>query len=275
MARTRAIGTSTAALLVRQWRKPGLWADKTSRAALLVAAGQAQAAGLADSYAVAHLGGSDHQLEARAFAGVASDGRPLDSLLVGAAVVAGRKADAVEAARAAEAWLALVAVTQVADAARAALRSGMAVRDASGVRVASAPCCGRCAVLNGRVYSWRADFDRHPGCDCTYLPSRRGETPDVPDIQPAQIRGLSASDRRAIELGADPVSVINAQRGMYAADVFGRQVKATFDSTARRTSAFPRRSTPNSPRLRPESILREAKDDADAIRLLRRFGYLR
>lgn len=274
MARTRAIGTATGLLLAQQWDRPGLWVDKLTTAAAMLAVGQTRAAGLADGYVSAAVGGSDSRIVAEAFGGVASDGRPLPSLLAGASVAA----NAVEVDRArevAKSWLLMVAMTQVADAARASLRSAMAVRDAAGVRVASQPCCGRCAVLNGRVYSWRADFQRHPRCDCTYQPARRGETPDVPEVPLDQIRGLSQADRQAVEMGADLSRVVNAQRGMYSTRIYGQDVKATFDSTARRRSAFPVRDHPNTVRLRPESILAHAKDPEDAARLLARFGYIR
>ena len=90
-----------------------------------------------------------------------------------------------------------------------------------------------------------------------------------------QIRGLSAADRKAVEMGADLTAVVNAQRGMYSAEVYGRRVKATFDSTMHRDAKFPRRDNAMSPRLRPETILAEAKDADDAIRLLKRFGYVK
>lgn len=274
MARTRAIGTTTGLLLAQQWDRPGLWADKLTTAAALLTVGQTRAAGLADGYVSAAVGGSDSRIVAESFGGVASDGRPLPSLLAGASVAA----NAVEVDRArevAKAWLLMAAMTQVADAARASLRSAMAVRDASGVRVASQPCCGRCAVLNGRVYSWRADFPRHPRCDCTYEPSRHGETAEVLEVPLDQIRGLSQADRQAIEMGADRSRVINSTRGMYTTRIHGQDVKATLDSTARRRSAFPLRDNPHAVRLRPESILAHAKDSEDAARLLARFGYIR
>ena len=69
-----------------QWQARGLWSDKLTVAAALIAVGQARAATLADSYVVASLGGADATIVPDAFAGVASDGRPLNSLLVGAAV---------------------------------------------------------------------------------------------------------------------------------------------------------------------------------------------
>lgn len=271
--RLRSIGVATGTLLVSQWQARGLWSDKLTTAAALMAVGQARAATLADSYVVASLGGADATIVPDAFAGVASDGRPLNSLLVGAAIAANTaKGDPDDAARA---WLEMAAATQVADVGRVAMRAGMAVRDAGGVRIASTPCCGRCAVLHGRHYSWRAGFQRHPRCDCGYqlVTGSDWEAPD--EIPLDQIRGLSQADRKAIELGADRSRVINAHRGMYTTEIYGQRVKATFDSTARRSSAFPARDNPNTVRLRPESILQHATDHEDAIRLLTKYGYIR
>lgn len=269
-SRVASIATTSARQLVRQWDKPGLWADKVESAALLLSVGQLRAADLAETYAVSQLGAADLTVQAGSFAGVASDGRSLSGLLMGASAAADRKEAAEEASRAAKAWLEMAALTQVADVARAALRTTMAVRDAGGIRIATPPCCDRCAVLHGRHYSWRAGFPRHPACNCTYALTDR----HVEEIPLDQIRGLSQADRQAIDLGANRNSVINAQRGMYTADLYGRRVKATFDSTAHRTSAFPTRDNTRTVRLRPESILRHATDREDAIRLLTKYGYI-
>jgi hypothetical protein len=57
-------------------------------------------------------------------------------------------------------------------------------------------------------------------------------------------------------------------------DIFRRTVKATLEGTTRRSEW--RRKHPNLPiRLRPESIYEHATDHADAIRLLRLYGYIR
>jgi hypothetical protein len=69
----------------------------------------------------------------------------------------------------------------------------------------------------------------------------------------------------AIRDGADLGQVVNARRGMYTAA--GRSL--TVESTTRRGVA------PGKVRLMPEQIYREARGDRDeAIRLLKRFGYL-
>ena len=298
MLRSSQIGVATGTLLKRLWRSDGLWADKLQRAALLVTAGQVRAASLAQDYAASQGATGDLELVPAAFGGLASDGRPLASLMTGAAVAANtaaarasggrfpllkygsvpqqRAAMNAEAERAAQAWLLMMARTQVADAGRAAVRSSMAAYDMSGVRLANPPCCGRCAILAGRVYHWSAGFKRHPGCDCTVQPSKSGNyIAEGDDIPLDQIRGLSKADRQAVEMGADLQRVVNAQRGMYSAEVYSKRVKATFDSTKHKDSLFPVRDNTRTVRLRPESILQHATDQPDAVRLLTKYGYIK
>ena len=102
----------------RLWAAEGLWEGKLNRAALLVTAGQVKAAQLSDAFMVSQFGAAEFDLVPEAFAGVASDGRPLPSLMRGAAVAAAGKA-AEEATAAARAWLWMTVATQIADAARA------------------------------------------------------------------------------------------------------------------------------------------------------------
>ena len=306
-ALSRKLGTATATLLANQWTAGGLWEDRLWQASATAAAGQVRAVELADQYMTAQLGGSDAALQPRAFAGVASDGRSLPGLLRGASVAANQAlaAEAPEAVvraqlgmesqrtdaarRAAESWLRTVALTLTSDAVRAGLRAGMAVRNASGIRIASRPCCGRCAVLHGRFYSWRADFQRHPRCDCTFQLVRHGEDWQAPEEIPLdQIRGLSQADRQAIELGADRSAVINAQRGMQSVTSYGKTVKGTSEGMTKRGDAYKRLVRDRAQqlgltekqlagrvdRLRPESILDQARDQEDAMRLLRLHGYI-
>lgn len=114
------------------------------------------------------------------FAGIASDGRDLESLLAGA-VVAVREAereglsDEVAAQRG-ENFLRLVISTQIADAGRAA--EGVAITVAAPVdaatgkkapplgwiRVLNPPSCGRCVALAGKWFAWNTGFQRHPMC---------------------------------------------------------------------------------------------------------------
>lgn len=272
ISRQKAIGGAVASAAGRLWGAAGLWEGKLNRAALLVTAGQVKAAQLSDAFIVSQFGSAEFDLVPEAFAGVASDGRPLPSLMRGAAFAAAGKA-VEEADAAARAWLWMTVATQIADAARASLRSSMAVWDMSGVRVANLPCCPRCAALAGNVYHWSVGFRRHPGCDCTLAPKRgRQSVAEDDEIPLDQIRGLSKADREAVELGAELHDVVNAQRGMYTAE---GGAKATYDSTAHRTSKYPSRAGLG-PRLRPESILEQAgRDRGEAVRLLQQYGYIR
>lgn len=286
-ARTNAIGVAVAQLLYAQWQSAGLWDDKTLVGAAILTRGQERAAALAATYTREAWGGADLALEPAAFAGLASDGRPLDTLLQGAAVAANlaaqpdpndvRTADlliqqAKKGNRAAKAWLLNASRTQVADSSRAALRAAMALHDKGGIRVANPPCCGRCAILHGRHYRWNHAFQRHPGCDCTMrLEDRASKITEDDEIPLDMIRGLSQADRQAVEMGADLSRVVNAHRGMYTAEMIGGQrVKATLDLTMHRDARFSAQGV----RLRPEAILGQAKDRDEALALLRRYGYL-
>ncbi|MGB7238284.1 MAG: hypothetical protein WBD41_20210, partial [Rhodococcus sp. (in: high G+C Gram-positive bacteria)] len=125
--------------------------------------------------------------------GVASDGRPLDSLMYGAVITAkGKIGQAVEQERpvtsdvVAAAWesglraLQLRVQTQVADANRVA--TGLSITSHRGVgyvRMLNPPSCSRCAVLAGRFYRFNAGFDRHPGCDCKHIPAPEDRAGDL------------------------------------------------------------------------------------------------
>jgi hypothetical protein len=214
---------------------------------------------------------------ASSVAGVAGDGRSLVSLLdeprIQAKTLIGEGMGAQQAWDRARSTLRLMSVTAVQDAGRAADSVAMAARpQVTGyVRMLNLPSCSRCTILAGKFFRWNVGFARHPRCDCRHIPSTEALSSDLrvdplKAIKSGQVTGLSQADLRAIvEDGASPVSVINAQRGMYTADVFGVRVKAT-------TAAA---KDPRVPRLRPETIYRRAGNDrAKALALLRRFGYL-
>ena len=278
------------------------WRTVGPRLVLLTAAAQLGAARDGVDYiprVLAETGQVDDPVAAvnpRAFAGVAGDGRPLGSLLYGAVVSAktARVQSSGAALLAGRAWLDMAVQTAVADADRGAVGAGIAARPRvrGYVRMLNLPSCSRCAVLAGKWFGWNKGFQRHPRCDCRHIPapeSMAGALTTDPRkaIEAGQVTGLSRADRRAIvEDGADVGQIINAQRGMQTAQVAGRTVKLTtegttvrgsfgrqFASTAQRPPGERyRRATV--PRLRPETIYAEAKDRADAIRLLTRFGYL-
>lgn len=337
----RRITASTLLTARRLWGRLGAgdwdeaWRTLGPQMLALLVASQVAAGRESDGYvaaAVAELGlpdTQDGQVSARGLAGVASDGRPLASLLY-EPVIAARAAGAAGGLTTADALafgrasLDRIVTTQVADAARAAESVATVSRPAitGYVRMVSAPCCSRCAILAGRHYRWNEGFQRHPKCDCRHIPASEDVAGDLTTdprklIESGQVgryvtdpktgeerfvHGLSKDDRKAIvEDGADPAQVINAHRGMSTAQVFGRNVKITSEGTTARGLAGQRlgrlqredaglatritRSGPELrrvtqqrsqvPRLRPESIYKIAGNDrAEALRLLRRFGYL-
>lgn len=191
--------------------------------------------------------------------GVASDGRPLGSLLD----VASQSDDVA---------FALIVTTQLKDAARISAGISIAARpNVQGyVRMVSPPCCPRCAVLAGRFYRWSAGFDRHPNCDCRHIPASEDHDGDLRTnpkalLKSGQIRGLTKAETKALGEGADFGRVINARRSFYV-DPAGRRL--TSEATTRRGGV-------RGPRPTPEQIYRDAREDRDAaIRLLKRFGYL-
>lgn len=103
-----------------------------------------------------------------------------------------------------------------------------------------------------------------------------------------QDRVFGKAGAEAIRDGADMAKVVNARRGMTTASVYGREVLITTEGTtvrgdfgrARRDGPLIQRpgqrvrSTARV-RLMPEQIYLEAAGDRDeAVRLLRRFGYI-
>lgn len=102
----------------------------------------------------------------RSFAGIASDGRNLESLLYNPAV---QSLQAIRAGATVEDALNLgrtsldmMVRTQVMDAGRGAVGTAVASRGCGYTRQLTPPSCSRCAVLAGRWYRWNAGFARHP-----------------------------------------------------------------------------------------------------------------
>lgn len=192
----------------------------------------------------------------KALAGVASDGRPLGSLLEQATT---------------EQALALMAFTQIADAGRVAAGLSIAVRRHVGwVRMVTPPCCARCGILAGKYFKWNTGFQRHPLCDCRHIPTQEDVAGDVRTdpktlFDSGHVTGVTRAEQKAIDEGADINRVINARRSQYMDDAGNR---LTRDSTTRRGTGIAIRPT-------PEQIYRSAGDDqAAAVTQLKRFGYL-
>lgn len=246
------------------------------------------------------------------FAGVASDGRSLTSLLAQpfvqtlTALSAGAPPDL--ALQAGAYSLDRVVTTQIQDAGRTAEAVGIAATpDIKGyLRSVEPGACPRCIILAGRFYRFNDGFDRHPSCRCSHRPVTRDSQPqsdrEIFDAMTTaeQDRTFGAKDAEAIRLGAEPNLVVNARRGMTTAangqvapDGNGgwipasRQVRTnlerlvTTEGTSRRGLAYqrmnegvPRNKRRKPVRLMPESLLLLAKDRDDAVRLLRLHGYI-
>lgn len=279
----RAVAASASRRVAAAWSQldpadlTGSWVALLPGVTLTVTAAQLLAASAADRYVTDAL---DEQGVAadpvglsnpQAFAGVASDGRDLRTLLgepviaVKLAIRAG--AGVPDALTRGVASLGRIVTTQVADAGRSAERVAIVSRPAvtSYVRVLSLPSCARCVILAGRVYRWSSGFARHPRCDCRHLPTTAAKAPalvadPMAALRSGRVSGLSKADRAAVDAGADLAKVVNTRRGVYVAD----------DGTRFTAEAAGRRR-----RLMPGSIMRLAGGDrAEAIRLLRLHGYL-
>lgn len=231
-------------------------------------------------------------VNARALSGIASDGRALDTLLMQPvlAVLAALATPGVDRLRAmatGQANLDMIVRTQVADAGRVADEIATVVRpSAQGyVRMISPGACARCAILAGRWYRWDAGFLRHPSCSCVGVPSAEDRTGDLFTDPRAYFDSLTPEEQdriftkagaEAIRLGADMGQVVNARRGMQTATVFGREVAITREGITRRGLAGQRLGdSSRGVRLMPEQIFADATSREDAVRLLRRFGYIR
>ncbi|MGH3602180.1 MAG: hypothetical protein ACRDQH_18200 [Pseudonocardiaceae bacterium] len=243
----------------------------TARLPLVVGAltvAQVGAAALAGPYVAQIAGQSGSHVLASAFGGVASDGRPLASLLFQPAIAVlaalSRGAKPASALAGGLAVLDMIVRTQVADANR--LATGVAITAHPDVigheRVVRTPACKRCIVLAGRVYRWSEGFKRHPRCDCTMQPVTREQHrgKDLDNHPRAlfdrmtveqQDKNFGIVDAKAIRDGADISQVVNSRKGM---------------STA----------AGSQPGLRPtpEQIYRTAGTRERAVELLRKYGYI-
>ncbi|MCO6011423.1 hypothetical protein NE236_41385 [Actinoallomurus purpureus] len=243
----------------------------------------------------------------QALAGIASDGRDLESLLetplIGVFEDLQGGVDVDRALHSGMDNLITIVATQVADAGRVATGIGM-VNDgaiAGYERFVNLPACGRCVILAGRLYSHSTGFLRHPRCDCLMLPVtheewRNANVDNTPEdlfasmSEAEQRKAFGKAGARAIRDGADIGQVVNARRGVAtAAGPGGRRIVYTTEGTTARGIAGRRlgdlEKQPGSryrraraPRLMPEQIYAEADrlgwDRAEIVRQLQRFGYI-
>jgi hypothetical protein len=297
------------------------WLELLPQAVTITTAGQVATSTQATEYVSAQLTaqGSESQPEGKvnplAFAGVAADGRPLESLLVLPAIASklriAQGLPAKDALLSGLGSLITMTSTEVADAGRSAQRvATTSDRTAQGFyRVVKLPACSRCLALAGRWYSWEADFDRHPRCDCTAIPA--AEASDIREADKydpkrafdaltadQQDKTFGKAAAQAVRDGADVGQVVNAKRGMTLPNTgYGR--RAGFETVEGRTKrgAFARRSDARARREGRESEfikqgdtrysrIRERRLSVDAIywqaqgnrdeviRMLRKYAYI-
>lgn len=305
--RAARLAGTVARRLQERWRQldPGAldssWTRLLPGSAQLLAAAQVLAAAQAAEYVAAATGvAGAADIVPAGFAGAAADGRSLLTLLqlplivTKQAIGAGQPPQ--EALGRGLAQLTMIGSTEVADAGRLATGAAITARRSvyGHVRVVNTPACGRCIVLAGRVYRWSQGFDRHPKCKCGMQlvgspEARAARTPEqlfAAMDSSEQERAFTVAGARAIQDGADIGQVVNAKRGIYEAGgrsftteattrrgLAGKRLEAAGAAIERRQGERYRRV--KVPRLTPKQIYLEAVEDrAEAVRLLRRFGYL-
>lgn len=295
------LSASTLAVIRRLWRRMDgnfdeSWLRIASPMLLVVLQAQADAASRAVDFIPDTLGAlnidadPDGEVAPESLVGVAGDGRPVDTLLLGAKVAAkqavAQGGSQTAALSAGGKWLDLAVKTLLSDTGRAAESLGVAARPGVGyVRMLNPPSCSRCVVLAGRFYRYKSGFRRHPGCDCRHIPARESISGDL-TVDPnryfntlskeAQDKAFTIAGAQAIRDGADVSQVVNANRGTATAQVYGQQLAITTEGITRRGIAYNSMSagSAQTPRLMPETIYRLAEDRADTLRLLRLYGYI-
>ena len=289
----RALATAT-----RHWHRLGpnwiadAWADRIPTVTAAITAAQRTAAASALVSGALALGQQDQWAEPDgivdpdAFAGLAADGRNLDTLLRGPAITT-RTLIAVgvepaEALAAGGRQLSMMVLTEIADAGRGAAGVQIAARPRVGyVRMLNPPSCSRCVVLAGRFYRWNQGFLRHPRCDCKHVPTMVTDQAEafaeglIDDPYEAFKRMSEAEQNRvftnagaqAIRDGADMYQVVNARRGMKYRGAF------TSEGTSKHGWAgqILRRGQK---RMTPETIYRLNPNREQAIEALRAQGYI-
>jgi hypothetical protein len=296
-----SVGTIASAMWAEvSWRDLfGSWAGLSTSAYAMVAQAQFEAARSAESYVDALLaetgqdgGAAVGSLEPMNLAGIASDGRSLDSRLlqplIQVADLARAGVDESSAMRYGNYLITMLAESQVQDAGRVATSVATTARPKlSGyVRQLVPPTCGRCAILAGKHYKWNAGFQRHPHCNCVNVPVSEDVAGDLTtdpsnyfqSLKPGdQDRYFGKSNAQAIRDGADMGQVVNASRSMYTTTFGSRTLQATREGVTSRGlfGAGDVAAQIGGLRLMPEQIYLDAHGDRDlAIQLLKRFGYL-
>lgn len=288
------LAAATAAVGVALWEQVDTddietsWLQRLGRLWSILTGAQLRAASRANEYASRVLDAQGAvisplaEVRPEAFVGIASDGRPLASLLqrpVVSAKIALYRGESVPRAMASgRATLDMILRTQVEDAGRVADGVATAVRPGVGyTRMVNPPSCSRCLLLAGRVYRYSSGFLRHPRCDCVHVPVKGAKAAESGGLvtnpldyfnslsREQQDKVFTAAGARAIRDGADISQVVNARRGLTAA---GR----TTEGVSRRGFAGSRLQ--GRARLMPEEIYRQARGREEVLALLRLHGYI-
>lgn len=126
--------------------------------------------------------------------------------------------------------LSKIVLTSLIDTQRAARAiAGLARPRTMYMRMATIPCCARCAVLAGKKGFWEKPFQRHPLCDCDQIPIPMDKDVEFtgPEFSAAeyfeslpekeQDRIFTVAGAQAIREGADIAQVVNSRQGMTGA----------------------------------------------------------
>ncbi len=286
------------AVATRHWRKLGpnwiadAWRERVPTVTAAVTAAQRTAAASALVTGALALGQQDQWAEPDgivdpdAFAGLAADGRSLDTLLKVPATTTrtliSQGAEPAEALAAGGRQLSMMVLTEIADAGRGAAGVQIAARPRTGyVRMLNPPSCSRCVVLAGRFYRWNQGFLRHPRCDCKHVPTMVTDQAEafaaglIDDPYEAFTRMSEAEQNRvftnagaqAIRDGADMYQVVNARRGMKYRGAFTTEGTSKNGWAGQILRKGQRRMT-------PETIYRLNPNRAQAVEALRAQGYI-
>ena len=296
-------------------RDPEAWRDAVASIGEELLLRQTQAAAQADVYVSAALqaqgasASADAEVNPAAFADLTDGGGSWLRNLVFAPNAVRSAALAAGLSRPlAESRASLVAqsivLTGIQDVGRSAVQASMLSRpDTKGyVRMLRGKSCSRCAILAGRHYRAATAFRRHPRCDCVNIPAAESVS-DLTTDPMTYFRSLSRAEQdeifgeassQAIRDGADISQVVNAQKGTWTVNAYGRDVRATLEGTTKRGIAGQRLSAEGftkttgptdsryaysrTPRLLPDEIYSLAEefgwDRAEILRQLQRFAYI-
>ena len=286
------------AVATRHWRRLGpnwiadAWRERIPTVTAAITTAQRTAATSALVSGALALGEQgqwappDGLVDPDAFAGLAADGRNLDTLLRAPAITTRTLiAEGMEPAQALAAGgrqLSMMVLTEVADAGRGAAGVQIAARPRVGyVRMLNPPSCSRCVILAGRFYRWNQGFLRHPRCDCTHVPTMvtdqaeafaRGLIDDPYEAftrmsEAEQNRVFTNAGARAIRDGADMYQVVNARRGMKYRGAFTSEGTSKHGWAGQILRKGQRRMT-------PETIYRLNNNREQAVEAMRAQGYI-